>query len=172
MAENYQNSKKKRGLPLALTIIAYALIILGLLIIAPVVCPPVFGYHTYTVASDESGEVGASGVLVYAKATDSYKSGNLIAVDNEDDDRDVDVCVVESSSDSTVTVSGGKTVDADLVLGKVRARTPFFGYLCQLCFSVVGIVITVALFVVGLILMMIANSKAKKENQKEFDYNN
>ena len=46
-----ETKKKKRGLPLALTIVAYALIIVVLLAVAPVLCPAVFGYQTRLVGS-------------------------------------------------------------------------------------------------------------------------
>lgn len=149
-----------------LTIAAYALLIVGLLIIAPVICPLVFGYHTYTVSEDYSGNMNPSGTLVYAKASSEYNAGNIVAVDNMDGDRDVDVYYVEAVQDGKVTLEGGDTVDMDQVAGRVAAKTPGFGYLSQLCFTVWGIILTVVLFAAGIGMAAYANiltRRGKKE---------
>ncbi len=149
-----------------LTIAAYALLIVGLLIIAPVICPLVFGYHTYTVSEDYSGNMNPSGTLVYAKASSEYNAGNIVAVDNMDGDRDVDVYYVEAVQDGKVTLEGGDTVDMDQVAGRVAAKTPFFGYLSQLCFTVWGIILTAVLFAAGIGMAAYANiltRRGKKE---------
>ena len=149
-----------------LTIAAYALLIVGLLIIAPVICPLVFGYHTYTVSEDYSGNMNPSGTLVYAKASSEYNAGNIVAVDNLDGDRDVDVYYVEAVQDGKVTLEGGDTVDVDQVAGRVAAKTPFFGYLSQLCFTVWGIILTAVLFAAGIGMAAYANiltRRGKKE---------
>lgn len=149
-----------------LTIAAYALLIVGLLIIAPVICPLVFGYHTYTVSEDYSGNMNPSGTLVYAKASSEYNAGNIVAVDNMDGDRDVDVYYVEAVQDGKVTLEGGDTVGLDQVAGRVAAKTPVFGYLSQLCFTVWGIILTVVLFAAGIGMATYANiltRRGKKE---------
>ncbi len=149
-----------------LTIAAYALLIVGLLIIAPVICPLVFGYHTYTVSEDYSGNMNPSGTLVYAKASSEYNAGNIVAVDNMDGDRDVDVYYVEAVQDGKVTLEGGDTVDMDQVAGRVAAKTPGFGYLSQLCFTVWGIILTAVLFAAGIGMAAYANiltRRGKKE---------
>ena len=149
-----------------LTIAAYALLIVGLLIIAPVICPLVFGYHTYTVSEDYSGNMNPSGTLVYAKASSEYNAGNIVAVDNMDGDRDVDVYYVEAVQDGKVTLEGGDTVDMDQVAGRVAAKTPGFGYLSQLCFAVWGIILTAVLFAAGIGMAAYANiltRRGKKE---------
>lgn len=149
-----------------LTIAAYALLIVGLLIIAPVICPLVFGYHTYTVSEDYSGNMNPSGTLVYAKASSEYNAGNIVAVDNMDGDRDVDVYYVEAVQDGKVTLEGGNTVDMDQVAGRVAAKTPGFGYLSQLCFTVWGIILTAVLFAAGIGMAAYANiltRRGKKE---------
>lgn len=64
----------------------------------------------------------------------------------------------------------GEIVDA--VAGHVVAKTPFIGYLSQLCFSVVGIIVTVVIFVAGLGCMMYANKISKEVNQELEDENN
>lgn len=64
----------------------------------------------------------------------------------------------------------GEIVDA--VAGHVVAKTPFIGYLSQLCFSVVGIIVTVLIFVAGLGCMMYANKISKEVNQELEDENN
>lgn len=157
---------EKKGLCRTLTIIAYGLLIIGLLIIAPVVCPPVFGYHTYTVSKDYSGNVNPSGSLVYAKASDVYNAGNLVAIDNLDDDRDVDVYYVASVAEGGIALESGAVVEQNQIVGRVVAKTPFFGYLSQLCFSVIGIILTVVILGAGIGLATYTNILARKEQKQ------
>lgn len=161
-----ETKKKKRGLPLALTIVAYALIIVVLLAVAPVLCPAVFGYQTRLVGSDQSGKVGTKGTVVYAKEVDSIQNGNLIAIDLGKDDKSVLVNYVAGEETDGIMLEGGEKVEKDAIVGKIAAKTPFIGYLCQLCFSVIGIIILVLVFLIALAMMIIANGIAKKENQK------
>lgn len=149
-----------------LTIAAYALLLVGLLIIAPVVCPPVFGYHTYTVSEDYSGNMNPSGTLVYAKASGGYNAGNIVAVDNLDGDRDVDVYYAEAVQGDKVALEGGGTVGLDQVVGRVAAKTPFFGYLSQLCFTVWGIILTVVLLAAGIGMAAYANILTRREKKQ------
>lgn len=151
----------------ALTVAAYALLIVGLLIIAPVVCPPIFGYHAYTVSEDYSGNINPSGSLVYAKALSGYNTGNIVAVDNLDGDRDVDVYYVKSVQGDEITLEDGDTVGMDQVVGRVAAKTPFFGYLSQLCFTVWGIILTVVILAGGIGLATYANILTRKEKKQQ-----
>lgn len=167
MEKNTDNKTKRKGLLRTLTITGYLFLIIGALIIAPAVCPPIFGYDTYTVSADYSGLVNPAGSLVYAKPLDMYSAGNLVAVDNQDGDRDVNVHYVESVTDGKIELEDGASVDANQVVGKVVAKTPFFGYLTQLCFSVVGIIVTVIVFVVGIALTTYANILARKEKKQQ-----
>ena len=160
-----EKEMEKKGLLRTITIIAYALLIVGALIIAPVVCPPIFGYHTYTVSADYSGNVNPSGSLVYAKASDMYSAGNLVAIDNLDGDRDVDVYYVESVKDGKIALEDGSAVEMNQVIGRVVAKTPFFGYLSQLCFSVIGIIVIVIILGMGIGLATYANILARKEKK-------
>lgn len=66
----------------------------------------------------------------------------------------------------------GMNFHVDAVAGHVVAKTPFIGYLSQLCFSVVGIIVTVVIFVAGLGCMMYANKISKEVNQELEDENN
>lgn len=159
--KNNKNAKHKR-----LTVIGYVLLVLAFLIVAPVACPPVFGYHTYTVSSDSTGLVSKTS-LVYAKASNNYQPGEIVAIDNLDGDRDVDVDYVTSGDDSTLTLEGGKTVELAQVLGRVAAKTPVWGILSQLCFSVVGIIVTILIFVAGAALTIWANKLARKNEEDE-----
>ena len=161
-----EKKKEKKGLYRTLTIIGYVFMIVGALIIAPVVCPPVFGYHTYTVAGDYSGQVKQSASLVYVKAADTYSAGNLVAVDNQDGDRDVEVYYIESAADGKVTLEKGNTIDTNQIVGRIVAKTPYFGYLSQLCFSVMGIILTVVIWVIAIVLATFANIIARKEKKK------
>ena len=153
----------------ALTIMAYALLIVGLLIIAPVVCPPVFGYHTYTVSEDYSGNMKPFGTLVYVEALSGYNTGNIVAVGNPDGGRDVDVYYVGSVQGGKITLEEGDTVDVDQVAGRVVAKTPFFGYLSRLCFSTGGIILTAALFAVGIGLAAYGNIRTSALRKESLD---
>ena len=51
-----------------------------------------------------------------------------------------------------------------VVKGQVIAKTPFIGYLSQLCFSAVGIIVTVVIFAAGVAIMMYVNKISKKIN--------
>ena len=163
-----QGSKKGKS---GLTVVGYILLILALVTIAPVVCPPIFGYHTYTVSSDNTGLISSNGSVVYTKSLGSYEEGNMVAVDNQDGDRDVDVYYVEANDADAkqLVLEGGTTVAYDQIHGRVVAKTPFIGYLCQLNFSIIGIIVIVAAFVAGLFITIKANKMAKeaKEAEKE-----
>lgn len=161
--KNVQGGKKSVR---ALTTVAYVLLIAGLLIIAPVVCPLVFGYHTYTVSEDYSGNMNPSGTLVYAKASGGYNAGNIVAVDNLDGDRNVEVYYVEAVQGDKVTLEGGETVGLDQVVGRVAAKTPFFGYLSRLCFTVWGIILTVVIFAAGIGMAAYANVLTRREKKE------
>jgi len=165
--KNKKNKTKSKGLLRTFTISGYLFLIIGALIIAPVICPPILGYHTYTVSADYSGLVNPAGSLVYVKSLDMYSAGNLVAVDNQDGDRDVDVQYVESVTEGKIALEDGASVDANQLVGKVVAKTPFFGYLSQLCFSVVGIIVTVIVFVVGIASTTYANILARKEKKQQ-----
>lgn len=163
--EKKQNGKKAKYK--LLTVLGYVFLIAGLLIIAPVVCPPVLGYHAYTVANDKSGAVGSKGVLVYTKSVDGdgYEAGNVVAVDNSDGGRDVDVYYVVSNENGKVELENAASVDTDKVIGKVCGKTPFFGYLSQLVFSVLGIILTVVIFAIGIAATMLANKMARDNKE-------
>lgn len=51
-----------------------------------------------------------------------------------------------------------------VVKGQVIAKTPFIGYLSQLCFSAVGIIVTVVIFAAGVAIMMYVNKISKEIN--------
>ena len=155
---------------ISLTIIGYILLIIGLLIIAPVVCSPIFGYHTYTVNSDSTGNVNKSGSLVYTKVLDDadYSEGKIVAVENTDNESAVDVYYV-SANDSGLVLEDGdstRTVEYSQVKGRVVAKTPYIGYLSQLCFSVIGIVIIVVIFLAAIICTTAGNIIARKKKQE------
>lgn len=166
---------EQKGKRRTITTIGYALMIVFLVIVLPVVLPLIFGYHTHTVGADATGEL-SGGSLVYLKEMDgtAYTEGNIVAVQENESGRDVDVYYVDSNDTSaqTLEVRGGNTVSYDAVAGHVVAKTPFIGYLSQLCFSVVGIIVTVVIFVAGLGCMMYANKISKEVNQELEDENN
>ena len=70
----------KKGKRRTLTVLGYALMIVFLLIVLPVVLPAIFGYHTYTVGSDATGNISKYGSVVYLKgvSNDSYVEGNKV----------------------------------------------------------------------------------------------
>lgn len=160
---------EKKGTRRTLTILGYVCIIVVLLSALPVILPPIFGYHTYLCGTDTTGLISKYGSVVYVKEIDdtAFTDGNIVAAKAEDGKRSVDVSYVDSNDgSSTVTTRTGETVTYDQVVGKVTAKTPWIGYLSQLCFSVVGIIVLVILFAAGLGLMAYANKISKEINQQ------
>ena len=148
---NNQTVDEKKGKRIGLTILGYALVIVALLIVLPVVLPPIFGYHTYLSGTDHTGNISKNGSVVYLKTIDeaSYKDGNLVAIE---------------SSAKEIALRDGKGVSYKVVKGQVIAKTPFIGYLNQLCFSAVGIIVTVVIFAAGVAIMMYVNKISKEIN--------
>ena len=166
---NRPQVEEKKGKRRTLTVLGYALMIVFLLIVLPVVLPAIFGYHTYTVGSDATGNISKYGNVVYLKAVsnDSYDEGNIVAVQESDSSRKVDVYYVDANDTAaqTLAIREGETVSYEQIAGKVVAKTPFIGYLSQLCFSADGIIVTILIFAAGLGLMMYVNKISKEINQ-------
>ncbi len=160
---------EQKGKRRAITIAGYALMIIFLLIILPVILPPVFGYHTYVIGKDTTGNI-SSGSLVYIKEIDgtAYEEGNIAALASETGSRHVDVYYVDSNNTDaqTLAIRSGNTSTYDDITGHVVAKTPFMGYLSGLCFSIAGIIITVVIFIAGLGLMIYANKISREINQQ------
>ena len=115
MSEQVKETKtndEKKGKRRAVTISGYALLIVFLLIILPVVLPPIFGYHTYLLGTDATGNISA-GSLVYIKEIDetSYVEGNIVALKSDEGTRRVDVYYVDSNDTDadTLAVRDGST---------------------------------------------------------------
>ena len=166
MTDTNREMNEKKGMRRTLTILGYACVIIVLLAVLPVVLPPIFGYHTYLNGTDTTGLISKYGSVVYMKEIDNsaFTEGNIVAV--KAGKRTVDVSYVDSNDGSdTLTLKNGSSVSYDQVQGKVVAKTPFIGYLSQLCFSAVGIIALVIIFVAGLALMMYVNKISKEINQ-------
>ncbi len=167
MKETQEKIDEKKGKRRTLTFLGYFLVIVALLAVLPVVLPPIFGYHTYLSGTDTTGNISKYGSLVYIKEMDagSFKEGNIVGVVAEDETRTLDSYYVKSSSKSALTLESGKSVSDDVVAGRIVAKTPFMGYLCQLCFSVIGIICIIVIFAAGLAVMMHVNKISKEINQ-------
>ena len=162
---NNQTVDEKKGKRTGLTILGYVLVIVALLIVLPVVLPPIFGYHTYLSGTDHTGNISKYGSVVYLKTIDeaSYKDGNIVAIESADSSgRRVDSYYVDSNDSSAKEIA--LRVSYKVVKGQVIAKTPFIGYLSQLCFSAVGIIVTVVIFAAGVAIMMYVNKISKKIN--------
>ena len=160
---------QKKGKRTGLTILGYVLVIVALLIVLPVVLPPIFGYHTYLSGTDHTGNISKYGSVVYLKTIDeaSYKDGNIVAIESADSSaRRVDSYYVDSNDSSAkeIALRDGNGVSYKVVKGQVIAKTPFIGYLSQLCFSAVGIIVTVVIFAAGVAIMMYVNKISKEIN--------
>lgn len=172
MSKNTNNNQKvdeKKGKRIGLTILGYVLVIVALLIVLPVVLPPIFGYHTYLSGTDHTGNISKYGSVVYLKTIDeaSYKDGNIVAIESADSSgRRVDSYYVDSNDSSAkeIALRDGNGVSYKVVKGQVIAKTPFIGYLSQLCFSAVGIIVTVVIFAAGVAIMMYVNKISKEIN--------
>ena len=169
MSKNINNNQtvdEKKGKRTGLTILGYVLVIVALLIVLPVVLPPIFGYHTYLSGTDHTGNISKNGSVVYLKTIDeaSYKDGNIVAIESADSSgRRVDSYYVDSSA-KEIALRDGNGVSYKVVKGQVIAKTPFIGYLSQLCFSAVGIIVTVVIFAAGVAIMMYVNKISKEIN--------
>ncbi len=122
----------------------------GTFIVLPVVLPPIFGYHTYLSGTDHTGNISKYGSVVYLKTIDeaSYEDGNIAAIESSDSsNRTVDSYYVDSNDSSAkeIALRDGNGVSYKVVKGQVIAKTPFIGYLSQLCFSAVGIIVTIVI---------------------------
>ena len=158
---NNQTVDEKKGKRTGLTILGYVLVIVALLTVLPVVLPPIFGYHTYLSGTDHTGNISKYGSVVYLKTIDeaSYKDGNIVAIESADSSaRRVDSYAKE------IALRDGNGVSYKVVKGQVIAKTPFIGYLSQLCFSAVGIIVTVVIFAAGVAIMMYVNKISKEIN--------
>ena len=104
---NRPQVEEKKGKRRTLTVLGYALMIVFLLIVLPVVLPAIFGYHTYTVGSDATGNISKYGNVVYLKAVsnDSYDEGNIVAVQESDSSRKVDVYYVDANDTAAQTLA-------------------------------------------------------------------
>lgn len=150
------------------TILGYLCFAVALLAILPVIIAPLLGRHAYLSGTDSTGHISKYGSLVYVKAIDnaSFEEGNIVAVVNEAKKRTVDAFYVDSNDrTNTLTLRTGSTVSYSQVKGRIVAKTPFIGYLSQLCFSVAGIIVLVVLFAAGFALMMYVNKISKEINQ-------
>ena len=161
---NNQTVDEKKGKRTGLTILGYVLVIVALLTVLPVVLPPIFGYHTYLSGTDHTGNISKNGSVVYLK---TYKDGNIVAIESADSSgRRVDSYYVDSNDSSAkeIALRDGNGVSYKVVKGQVIAKTPFIGYLSQLCFSAVGIIVTVVIFAAGVAIMMYVNKISKEIN--------
>ena len=108
-------------------------------------------------------------ILAYLKTIDeaTYKDGNIVAIESADSSaRRVDSYYVDSNDSSAkeIALRDGNGVSYKVVKGQVIAKTPFIGYLSQLCFSAVGIIVTVVIFAAGVAIMMYVNKISKEIN--------
>ena len=166
---NNQTVDEKKGKRIGLTILGYALVIVAIIIVIPVVVQPFFGFNTYLSGTDNRLNNSKNGSVVYLKTIDeaSYKDGNIVAIESADSSgRRVDSYYVDSNDSSAkeIALRDGKGVSYKVVKGQVIAKTPFIGYLNQLCFSAVGIIVTVVIFAAGVAIMMYVNKISKEIN--------
>ena len=170
-----KKKEQSKGLTFGLTVLGYVLILLFLFITAPVVCPPIVGQHTYTVENDYTGLVTEKGTLIYTEKTDktTIAIGNIVAVDNEDGDRDVDCYYVDSNDTEKqmITLRDGKTVSYDLVKGQVKKKTPFFGKLSGILFHVWGVILDLVILAAGIAVTVTANRMRKRKKEEELRKN-
>lgn len=172
MSNEVKKIDEKKAKRRTLTVLGYICCIVALIAVLPVILAPVFGRHAYLNGTDSTGNISKYGSLVYVKDIDaaSFEDGNIVAVSNDNKNRTVDVYYVESNDRSnTLTLRTGDSVSYAQIKGKVVAKTPFIGYLSQLCFSAAGIIVLVVVFAAGLALMMYVNKISKEINQKVED---
>lgn len=158
-------SIKKR----ALTVAGYLCLTIVLLAVIPVFLPQVFGYQTYLVSADTTKQVSEPKTLVYVEDMDNaaYEAGNIVAVLSDKTKR-VDVYTVASNDGKeALTMKSGEKVQYDKVAGHVAAKLPFVGFLGQICFSIIGMIILVVIAVMAIIFLTYGNKIAKEMNDNE-----
>ncbi len=164
--ENLKTNHVKKTLAL---IMSYVCILAVLLAVLPVVLPMIFGYTPHLCGKDTTGSLSAYGSILYTKNIDAseYMDGSIVAVEAASNKaHTVDVYYVKSNSDGMLSLYEGESISYDDIKGNVKAQTPIVGYLCQLSFSVWGIVVEVIVFAAGVVLSVYAN-KNIKSNVKE-----
>lgn len=164
MANNYELSKKK-NIKNVVTVICYVLLIFILLSVLPVLAPKIFGYNTMLVGNDTTGLVSTNGSVVYVKEVDctGLESGNIFAAKTDSASDKVTIYYVGANNidTRTLTARNGESVAYYLVNGQVAAKTPFIGYVCQLCYSAAGIICLVIAGAVIVVLSIIGNKLGK-----------
>lgn len=158
-------SIKKR----ALIVAGYLCLTIVLLAVIPVFLPQVFGYQTYLVSADTTKQVSEPKTLVYVEDMDNaaYEAGNIVAVLSDKTKR-VDVYTVASNDGKeALTMKSGEKVQYDKVAGHVAAKLPFVGFLGQICFSIIGMIILVVIAVMAIVFLTYGNKIAKEMNDNE-----
>lgn len=163
MANNYELGRKK-GLRNLLTAITYTLLVFILLSVLPVVVPMIFGYKSMIAGKDTTGLV-SNGSVVYVKDVDCTElvSGNIFVAKTDSVNDKVTVYYVGANDRDAraLTARNGENVAYYLVKGRVEAKTPIVGYLSQLCYSAIGIVVLVLAAVVMIVLSIVGNKLGK-----------
>lgn len=158
-------NRKKR----VLTVAGYVCLAVVLLAVIPVFLPQVFGYQTYLVSADTTKQVSEPKTLVYVENMDNeaYEAGNVVAVFSDKTKR-VDVYTVASNDGKeALTMKSGEKVQYDEVAGHVAAKLPFIGFLGQICFSIVGMIVLAVIFVIAIVCLTYGNKIAKEMNDNE-----
>lgn len=160
-------NRKKR----ALTVAGYLCLTIVLLAVIPVFLPQFFGYRytTYLVSTDTTKQVSEPKTLVYVENMDhaAYEAGNVVAVFSDKTKR-VDVYTVASNDGKeALTMKSGEKVQYDKVAGHVAAKLPLVGFLGQICFSIVGMIALVIIFVMAIACLTYGNKIAKEMNDNE-----
>lgn len=160
-------NRKKR----ALTVAGYLCLTLVLLAVIPVFLPQFFGYRytTYLVSADTTKQVSEPKTLVYVEDMDhaAYEEGNIVAVLSDKTKRVEIHAVASNDGKDTLTMKSGKKVQYDEVAGHVAAKLPFVGFLGQICFSMVGMIVLVIIFVMAIVFLTYGNKIAKEMNDNE-----
>ena len=154
---------RKKG---ALTVAGYLCLTIVLLAVIPVFLPQFFGYRytTYLVSTDTTKQVSEPKTLVYVENMDNaaYEAGNVVAVFSDKTKR-VDVYTVASNDGKeTLTMKSGEKV-----AGHVAAKLPLVGFLGQICFSIVGMIALVIIFVMAIAFLTYRNKIEKEMNDNE-----
>ena len=154
---------RKKG---ALTVAGYLCLTIVLLAVIPVFLPQFFGYRytTYLVSTDTTKQVSEPKTLVYVENMDNaaYEAGNVVAVFSDRTKR-VDVYTVASNDGKeTLTMKSGEKVQYEKVAGHVAAKLPLVGFLGQICFSIVGMIALVIIFVMAIVFLTMEIKLQKK----------
>lgn len=115
------------------------------------------GYASYVVASSSMEPTIDTGSIIYVRATDDYRSGDVITF--VEDDRIITHRIIGTTADGFLTKGDANDlvdewhVTEQQIIGELIVAVPIYGYVIQIAKTPLGFVTTVLLpgiFLIGM----------------------